>query len=122
MDVRTRDYTLHPARKAKWKYMYLKYKAPSLGTLQVKARGDLANEFATQEDIDMGGTSPGLGPTGTFTLGVSTLGGNTITKDRVTFAHIVATMLGVQFKETTAYATDIYDFQILGQLKGYRDD
>lgn len=122
LDARSRDFYLDLARKAKWKYMYLKTKRGTGGSLIVKARIDQAEAFATQDTIDLQGSSPGLGPTGTFTLGTSTLGGASVTKDRVTFAHLTGSIMGLQFSETTSSACDIYDYEIYGQLKGLRDE
>lgn len=121
MDVRTRDFYFDLARKAKFKYMYIKFKKGNGGSLVVKARVDQATDFATQKTIDLGGTSPGLGPTGTFTLGTSTLGGANISKTRVTFAHLLGSVMGIQYSEATSNSADIYDHEIYGQLKGLRD-
>lgn len=122
MDVRTRDYMLDPARKSKWKYIYVKYDTTSAGTLNVNARVDQAVNFGLQEAISLKGNSPGLGPTGTFTLGVSVLGGSMTTKNRVTFAHLTGTMLGIQFSESTSNGCTIYEHEIYGKPKGLRDD
>ena len=122
MDVRTRDIMFDPARKSKWKYLYIKFASGSAGTLNVNARIDQAADFASQENVSLQGNSPGLGPTGGFTLGVSILGGAMVAKDRVTFAHLTGTLLGIQFKEATANSCDLYNYTVLGFLKGYRDD
>lgn len=122
MEVNSRDYMGDPGRQTKYKYMYLKYQTGSAGTLQVNARIDQASDFASQEDISLRGSSPGLGPTGTFTLGVSVLGGSMVNKNRITFQHLTGTLLGVQFIEATANACELYDLEILGQKKGYRAD
>lgn len=121
MDVRTRDYMLSPSRKSKWKYVYLKYTTGFAGTLSVNARTEKAVNFTSQEDISLVGNSPGLGPTGTFTLGVSVLGGAAIAKQRVNLATLSGTLFGVQFREITSSNCEIFDFSILGRKKGYRD-
>lgn len=122
MDVRSRDFILSEARKSKWKYIYLKYATGSAGVLKVNARIDKVVDFGLQESISLVGNSPGLGPTGTFTLGVSLLGGAEVVKERVNLAKLVGTMLGVQFKESTANSCEILDYEVLGFKKGYRDD
>lgn len=122
MDVRTRDFMGDSSQKTKWKYMYLKYDTSSAGTLNVNARIDQATNFALQSAITLKGNSPGLGPTGTFTLGVSVLGGQLTSKQRVTFAHLTGTLLGIQFSEATANGCTIYEHDIFGMRKGFRDD
>lgn len=124
MTIDTRDYVLDPqsARKSKYKYLYGKYKAGNAGSLKIYARIDQAADFGLQETVSLQGMSPGLGPTGSFTLGVSVLGGSSVFKHRTTFAHLTGTMLGMRFTETTANACEIYDLEILGIMKGYRDD
>lgn len=122
MDVQTRDIMFDYSRKSKYKYIYHKYKSGSAGTLQVNARVDQASDFASQENVLLAGSSPGLGPTGTFTLGVSVLGGANVVKNRVTFAHLTGTLLGVQFKEATANSCELYEYSIFGFTRGLRDD
>lgn len=122
-EVRTRDMMGDPAKKTKWKYMYLKYDTSSAGTLNVNARIDQSVSFTSQgQDITLTGNSPGLGPTGTFTLGVSTLGGSMTNKKRITLEHLVGTMLGVQMREATAHGLTLYDFEYYGNKKGLRAD
>lgn len=124
MNILTRDFVLDPqmARKSKYKYQYTKCAAGSAGMLNLYARVDQAADFGLQETINLQGSSPGLGPTGMFTLGVSVLGGSSIFKDRTTFQHLTGTLLGVKFTETTANSCEIFDMQIYGLLKGLRDD
>lgn len=119
MTVNTRDYMLKSANKSKWKYAYVKYESGSSGTLSFNARIDMAADFATQKSISLVGSSPGLG---SFILGTSILGGSTTVKDRVTFAHLTGTLLGVQFKESTANSCEIYDYQIYGFPRGLKED
>lgn len=121
MDVRTRDIMFDQAKKTKFKYMFHKYSSGSSGTLQVNARIDRATDFGLQESVSLMGNSPGLGPTGTFTLGVSVLGGVDISANRVTFAHLTGHLLGVQFKEATAHSCDLYEYSIYGSSRGLRD-
>ena len=118
MDVRTRDYMFHPARKAKWKYLYYKFKSGSSGSLEIKSRIDQATDFAPQKTQSLVGNSPGLG---SFILGTSVLGGANVSKQRATFAQMTGSMLGVQFLESTANSCEIFDYQIYGYLKGLRD-
>lgn len=119
-----RDFILDrsAARKAKWKYLYTKFKTGSAGTLGVYARLDEAADFTLQESIALKGNSPGLGPTGTFTLGVSQLGGQALTKQRVTLAQMTGTLLGVRLLESTANPCSVYELEAFGFLKGLRDD
>jgi hypothetical protein len=122
MDVRTRTMESNRARKTKFKYLYLKHETGSAGSLAVKARVDRATNFVTQDTLSLASTSPGLGPTGTFTLGVSVLGGPDRTTKRVNLAGLTGHMLDVQFLEATANSCDIYDFSVYGLRKGHRDD
>lgn len=122
MTVNSRDFMGDPAKKSKYVYMYHKYKSGSAGTLNVNARIDQAVNYTLQKAVSLAGNSPGLGPTGTFTLGVSTLGGSIIVKNRVTFGHMTGTLLGVQFLESTTNYCELYDLQILGIKKGLRAD
>ncbi len=86
----------------------------------LQAYQSLNYEFLTQKSIALLGSSPGLGPTGTFTLGVSKLGGNITSYDRVTFAHLTGKMLGLQFYEDSATECEIYEYSVYGKLKGFR--
>ena len=122
MDVKTRDFMGDSARQSKYKYLYFKYQTGSAGTLLVNSRIDQAQDFSLQESVDLSGNSPGLGPTGTFTLGTSILGGSMITQNRVTFQHLTGSLLGVQFKESTANSCELYDMQIYGMKKGFRNN
>lgn len=118
LDVKTRDFLGNPAKKTKFKYLYFKYGTGSAGTLRIYARLDEAVSFGLQETISLQGNSPGLGM---FILGNSTLGGSAITENRTTLQSLTGHMLGVEFIESTANACNIYDLQVLGYLKGYRD-
>lgn len=120
MDVQSRDYLIDIAKKGKFKYVYLRHGIGSSGTLQVKARIDQSADFSTQESISLAGNSPGLGPTGTFTLGTSVLGGSSINTHRTTLLQVVGHALGLEFKEATAVACTVYDYSIFGYKKGLR--
>jgi len=122
MDIKSRDYLADPGRKSKFKYMYVYFKTGSAGTITVNARIDQAAAFALQDTLAVVGSSPGLGPTGTFTLGVSVLGGSATNKDRITFAHLTGSMLGVEFVEATANFCEIYNYTLYCYRKGLRDD
>ncbi|MDD5407017.1 MAG: hypothetical protein PHE73_08785 [Sulfurovaceae bacterium] len=122
MDVRTRDYEMDQVKKAKWKYLYFKYLTGSAGSLNIKARIEQAVNFTTQEILSLQGTSPGLGPTGTFTLGVSTLGGSGIAEHRTTLLQLIGHALGIQFLESTANSAEIENLILLGKPKGYRNN
>lgn len=120
MTIQTRDYMGDPSRQTKYKYMYHKYLSGSSGELEIYARIDQAQDYSLQETIDLEGNSPGLGPTGTFTLGTSTLGGSMITQNRVTFQHLTGSLLGVKFLEESSNYCELYDKQIYGFRKGFR--
>ena len=120
MTILTRDFMLHPARQAKWVYAYQKYLSGSSGTLLIYARVDQSTDFSLQKTLNLQGTSPGLGPTGSFTLGTSTLGGAMISQTRITFQGMVGQMVGLKYTESTSGACTLYDMDILGFLKGYR--
>lgn len=120
LTVNTRDFLGHPSKQAKFSYFYFKYGTGSAGTLTINARIDEAVNFGLQETLSLAGTSPGLGPTGTFTLGTSILGGSTITEHRTTLLALTGHMLGVQLIESTANSCNIYDMQVYGLLKGFR--
>ena len=122
MTATPRSFMLDPSRKTKWKYLYIKYDTGVNSSLNVKSRVDLSADYTLQEAVSLSGTSPGLGPTGTFTLGTSTLGGNSIQKHRVTFAQMSGTILDVQFTETSANAVGIYEMSLYGNPKGLRND
>lgn len=122
MTVTPRTFMLDPSRKTKWKYLYIKFDTGTSSTLNVKARVDLATNYTLQEAVSLAGNSPGLGPTGTFTLGVSFLGGGMMNKHRVTFAQLTGTLLDIQFTETSANAVGLYEMSIYGNPKGLRDD
>lgn len=120
MTINTRDFMGDTARKSKYKEMFHKYKSGSAGTLNVNARIDQAADWTLQEAVSLQGNSPGLGPTGNFTLGVSVLGGAVIVINTIIFQHLTGSLLGVQFKESTANYCELYDYRILGMKKGFR--
>lgn len=119
MTATPRTFMLDPSRKTKWKYLYLKFSTGVSATLNVKARADLAADYTLQKAVSLAGSSPGLG---SFVLGTSTLGGNMIQKDRVTFAQMTGTLLDVQFTEQSANAVTLYEFSLYGNPRGLRDD
>lgn len=117
-NVLLRDMQGHPSRKSKFKYLYLKYQSGSSGTLNINARVDQASDFGSQEDLSLAGNSPGLG---TFVLGTSILGGAAIVTNRTTFQSLTGHMLGVELEESTSNYCELYDIQVFGYLKGFRD-
>lgn len=121
MTINTRDISFNQTKKTKYKYMWLKYKTGSAGTVSINARIDQASSFGLQRSLSLAGTSPGLGPTGTFTLGVSQLGGSTTSKARVTFAQLTGTLLGIQFTEVTSNSCELYDYSIWGFTRALRN-
>lgn len=121
MTINTRDIAFDQTKKTKYKYMYLKYKTGLSGTLGIYARIDQSANYGLQKNLSLAGMSPGLGPTGTFTLGVSQLGGSATSKNRVTFAQLTGTLLGIQFTESTSSACELYDYSIWGFERGLRN-
>lgn len=117
MTAQTRDFLGHPARQSKFLYYYFKYGTGSAGTLGIYARIDEATTFGLQENLSLAGNSP---PLGQFILGTSILGGSMVAEHRTTLLALTGHMLGVELIESTANACNIYDMQVLGQLKGYR--
>jgi hypothetical protein len=120
MDVVTRGYMGHPSRKTHWKYLYIKTDQGVNSTLYVKSKFDSAVDFATQKAISLAGTSPGLGPTGMFTLGVSTLGGATIGYNRVNFMQQIGRIFQLEYLESSAVPVTIYEYTLMGNVKGLR--
>lgn len=116
-EVRTRDYVGDPDRKTKWRYNPIKYDTGSAGTLVVNARTDQAASYGNQQNISLAGSSPGLGM---FVLGTSLLGGSMTSRTIVTLQQLTGTLLGLQFKESTSNGLTMYDFQVLGNRKGFR--
>jgi hypothetical protein len=116
-EIRTRDYMGDPIKKTKWKYVPLKHDTGSSGMLVVNARLDQADAFVNQNTISLAGASPALG---SFIIGESLLGGAATSRTITTLQHLTSTMLGLQFKESTANALAMYDYQVLGVKKGFR--
>lgn len=121
MEVRPRDFMADGAKKAKWKYFYFKFDTSSAGSLKVNARVDQAASFMTEETVSLAGNSPGLGPTGTFTLGVSVLGGAGTSTHRTTLDQLTGHLLGLQLLESTSHPATIYDMQVYANKKGLRN-
>ena len=121
LDVITRMMMLDSSRKVHWKYMYLKNDTGVNSTLYINARLYTSANFVTQKQISLISNSPGLGPTGTFTLGVSSLGGSILASSRVNFAGLTGKMIQVQFKETSSNPVSIYEHSLYGVVKGLRD-
>ena len=78
IDIQTRKFMLDSARKSKWKYLYFKYDSGVASTLNINALVDSSSLFTPQKSKSLISMSPGLGPTGTFTLGASLLGGSVV--------------------------------------------
>jgi hypothetical protein len=116
-EARSRDYMGDPTRKTKWKYVPVKYDTGSAGSLVVNARIEQADAFALQDTISLVGSSPGLG---SFILGTSLLGGAATTKSTITLQQLIGTLMGLQFKESTSNGLTMYDYQVLGNKKGFR--
>lgn len=116
-EIRSRDYMGDPTKKTKWRYVPVKYDTGSAGTLVVNARIEQADAFALQKNISLVGSSPGLG---SFILGTSLLGGSATTRSTVTLQQLTGSLMGLQFKESTSNGLTMYDFQVLGNKKGFR--
>lgn len=122
MTVQTKDYQYDLAKKAKYKYFYFDYEIGTAASLQIGAKLEDSVDFMLQQTLSFVGNSPGLGPTGTFTLGVSVLGGSALGTNRTTLQQIVAHHCQMQFLESTANQCKIQTLTMLGQLKGFRMD
>jgi hypothetical protein len=122
IDVRSRKFMLDSSRKSKWKYLYYKYDSGVNNNIETLALIDSALYYTTQDILNMSSISPGLGPTGTFTIGVSTLGGNVVRSHRVKFGGLTGKMLQLQLKESSSSPVGIYEYSIYGYVKGLRDD
>jgi hypothetical protein len=120
MTVIPRSYMLDPSRKSKWKYLYLKYDTGVPSTLNIYSRVDRTVNYALQNSISLEGNSPGLGLTGTFTLGVSVLGGAQVLSSRTNFAQMVGKIFDVKFVETSGSSCGLYEFSLYGNPKGLR--
>ena len=125
MEVITRGYMGHPSRKTHWKYLKIKYGQGVNSTLHVSSRFDAVISWTEQFGSggvapSLMGTSPGLGPTGMFTLGVSTLGGAQIGYNRINFAQQVGQIFQIQYLETSAEPVTIYESTLYGNVKGIR--
>lgn len=116
-EIRTRDFMGDPVRKTKWRHVPVKFDTGSAGTLVVNARIDQATTFGNQRNITLAGMSATLG---SFILGTSVLGGAATTRAFVALQQLTGTLLGLQFKESTANGLTMYDFQVLGNRKGMR--
>ncbi len=119
IDVQTRAFMPDPARKHKWKYVYFRFDTEPT-TMTISAKIDESLDFTTQEVLSLAGSSPGLGPTGMFTLGVSQLGGATRTHHRTTLLHLIGKTLQLQYTESSNVSVAIYDQEIYQQSKGLR--
>lgn len=125
IDVISRGYMGHPSRKTHWKYLYIKYKQGVDSTLRVYSKFDSATDWTEQfgangQAIDLNGTSPGLGPTGNFTLGVSTLGGATLGYNRINFAQQIGRIFQIRYTESSSSPVTIYEYSLYGNVKGLR--
>ncbi len=117
MNIKFRDMMGDPARETKWKYIYEKYQSGSAGTLEISARIDQAQDFNLQESLDLAGDSPGLG---SFILGTSILGGAMVASNRTNLQPLTGQMLGIELEEATSNPCEIFDIQLYGYLKGFR--
>jgi hypothetical protein len=117
MDVRTRDYSSATSRKSKFKYLYLTYTSGSAAIVAVGAKINQGTDFTNQANVSMVGNSP---PLGQFILGQSTLGGETLTTNRVGLKQILNHYMSLQFKDTTANAVVLHKWELWGQPKPLR--
>jgi hypothetical protein len=121
MDVRTRKFMIDSSRKTHWKYMYYKYDSGVDSNLYINALVDSSTVFVNQKIQSLVSLSPGLGPTGTFTLGVSLLGGAGTLSDRVNFAGLTGKMFQLQLTETSVNPITLYEYSLYGIVKGLRE-
>lgn len=121
MDAITRGMMYHPDRKSHWKYVYMKYNTGVASSVTINAKTDFVATFSKQGTLALAGNSPGLGPTGTFTLGVSVLGGAVTNSSRITLAQQVGKVMQLEFTETSANAVTLYEYSVYGRTKGLRN-
>jgi hypothetical protein len=117
MDVITRGYMVDPARKNKWKYLYMRYKSGYNSSVTVNAAIDGVSTYSSEGTISLASLSPALG---SFILGQSLLGGTTLQSARINLAHRIGKMIAFEFTETSNNPIELYDYQIYSFAKGLR--
>lgn len=119
MDIR-KTFMRDTSRKHKWKYMWVRYDVGVNSMLNVYAKNDQTATYGLQKAINLLGNSPGLGPTGTFTLNQSVLGGGTTNHQRITFQQLTGVTLDLQFTESSSSACTFYEYSLWTIPKGLR--
>lgn len=118
MEIVTRAYMPDPARKQKWKYLYLKYDTGEISTLDVSSIVDLGNA-ANQAEIDLN-TGDG-NRLDSFVLDTSTLGsGASVASTRINLAQMTGKMAQFDYFESSNAPFSMYDWEIYHIPKGLR--
>lgn len=118
VDVITRAYMPDPARKQKWKYLYVKYDTGEISTFDVNGTIDQGNAV-NQAEIDLN-TGDG-NRLDAFVLDASTLGtGSSVASTRVNLAQMVGKMAQFNYFESSNAPFGIYDWEIYHIPKGLR--
>jgi hypothetical protein len=117
--VVTRAYMPDPARKHKWKYLYLKYDTGQISTLSVSASVDQGDSTQMRLiDLNTGGGNR----LDSFVLDTSTLGsaGGSLASARVNLSGMIGKMAQFNFFESSNAPLSIYDFEIYSVPKPLR--
>lgn len=118
MIIETRGYMPDPARKIKWKYLYLKYDLGNAARLFVYQQIDNGG-YALQRTIYLNEDSATLG---SFILDTHTLGGGDRSHARVNLKKQTGKIAQFYLFEDSALQQTFYDFQIYGKARGLRQD
>lgn len=119
MEVLTRAYMPDPARKQKWKYLYLKYDAGEISTLDVNGIVDFGNA-TSQAVIDLN-TADG-NRLDSFILDTSVLGsGSSVASSRVNLAQMTGKVVQFDYFESSNAPFSLYDWEIYHIPRGLRN-
>lgn len=118
-EIMTRAYMPDPARKQKWKYLYLKYDTGEISTFDVNSivdQGDAQNQAAIDLNTGDGDRLD------SFVLDASTLGGTagSVASTRINLAQMVGKMAQFNYFESSNAPFGMYDWEIYTQPKGLR--
>lgn len=120
MVVLTRAYMPDPARKFKWKYLYLKHDTGEISSLIINSNTD-QGDFGQQAIIDLN-TGDG-NRLDSFVLDTSTLGGSggSVASERINLAGMVGKMAQFSFSESSNVPLSLYDWEIYAIPRGLRN-
>lgn len=118
IQVMTRAYMPDPARKQKWKYLYLKYDTGEISTFDVNSildQGDAVNQATINLNTGDGNRLD------SFVLDTSTLGGKaSVASARVNLAQMVGKMAQFNYFESSNAPFGLYDWEVYHLPKGLR--